>query len=238
MDKSKFKNILLIIIIASLCFTVYHGHYLSKQIHERDDVIRRMNDIEFNRGSKVDTLINEAEKNLKFYIGGEKASIDQFLIYTNNLQTEITNLRDSLDYYKTYYNMTFDKVKDKYFVTHYKDSIRYSYIGNKVDLDFAKAKMDTASSIIDNANEKLDYLTKEIIQNRDSISKLRTYIDIYKKGFTRYEITLKFINEDKKSVEYRIFAPKLDSALRIYPYYKDKLSYDKEKKEWMIEIIK
>lgn len=222
MDISKLKNILILLLLAFISFSIYQNSYLSRQIHERDDVILRLNNIESNRGNKVDTLINKVEKSLSFYIGGNEVSTDEFINYTNNLQYKINFLTDSLEYYKTYYKMTFNEEKDKYMVKREGDKIVYTYIGSTMDIDSAKTKIN---ELIDVVNNQLDTLNNLILYN-----------SLYKAGLDTYGIALKVLNEDINNLEYEFHAPKLDSALMIYPYYKDKLFYDENEKAWRIEL--
>lgn len=105
-----------------------------------------------------------------------------------------------------------------------KDSTRKDSTNNKLTITTINGKIQTYFDL----ENRIDSL--------DSLCLYREY------DIKRLKIKLDFIHDvygisiNDKGNDITLIAPKLDSALRLYPHYKNKLRYDKEKDAWFIDV--
>jgi len=117
------------------------------------------------------------------------------------------------------------------YITTYKYYNHVDSLGNEIEMDskefisFLFTKIDTLQTTLINTNKEKISLLEENYRSK-------MYLDIVENA---YGIKFNYI-ENENSTTYRIDAPKIDSALMIYEYYKDKLYYDEENKQWMITL--
>ena len=214
------KSVLILLLLISLASSIYNIHKLDNQLIEKDAQISEIKKMKSERSLKIDTLVQEIQNEISFTRDGKKISADEIVVYTNELNKEIESLKDSLDYYKTYFTMSLKNNSATYTVKREKNQIKYSLTTKSINTD-------TVNNLLENTKKIITMLENE----KNDIS-LR--LKMYQKAIDKYGIEFKDVVETQNSISYYIVAPKVDSALLIFPVYKNKLKYNTKKNLWEI----
>mgnify|MGYP003610022116 CR=1 FL=1 len=214
------KSVLILLLLISLASSIYNIHKLDNQLIEKDAQISEIKKMKSERSLKIDTLVQEIQNEISFTRDGKKISADEIVVYTNELNKEIESLKDSLDYYKTYFKKKKKNNSATYTVKREKNQIKYSLTTKSINTD-------TVNNLLENTKKIITKLENE----KNDIS-LR--LKMYQKAIDKYGIEFKDVVETQNSISYYIVAPKVDSALLIFPVYKNKLKYNTKKNLWEI----
>lgn len=214
------KSVLILLLLISLASSIYNIHKLDNQLIEKDAQISEIKKMKSERSLKIDTLVQKIQKEISFTRGGKKISADEIVVYTNELNKEIESLKDSLDYYKTYFLLSQKNNSATYSVKREKNQIKYSLTTKSINTD-------TLNNLLENTKKIITKLENE---KNDISLKLK----MYQKAIDKYGIEFKDVVETENSISYYIVAPKVDSALLIFPVYKNKLKYNTKKNLWEI----
>jgi hypothetical protein len=101
-------------------------------------------------------------------------------------------------------------------------------------IDNKEISLDEFISIYSDEIDKKNKLRSEIFRVRDSNNILLRQLEIIKIKYSVRANTKKDGNHQVTSAE----SATIDSALILLPYFRDRLSYDSVKKEWIIRISK
>lgn len=177
--------------------------------------------------------------------------LEQQVVYRDSIITKLT-FSDKL--VKDYFDINYDSTKHQTYYTlkdnkktivndttkstitkthavYYKETVTYT--NNKKYNDLAKKY----NSLISDYNLIVHKYNTETIKSSENEQKLfeKQYsLDMIKKHYGIKYMTTR--NGDYLSIELK--SNKIDSALALFPYYKDKLSYDSKDKCWIIEMPK
>ncbi|HBN05027.1 MAG: hypothetical protein VB024_10775 [Dysgonamonadaceae bacterium] len=215
---------LLLVFTCSIIGFVYTYNYadtLKWELENRDRLIESLN----HKDSIMQNMLNERYSIDS--IAREKSVISsgELVRYANELSKEnselfgtINSLNDSLSYYKIYYGYNQRAFNHKYTVVRNASGGRnFSFEPNAVPKDlYSKCK------------EENSVKSKEIFE-------LSTELTRYKRVLDWYKIDINNTSR-KGDIQYPgpYYAPTLDSALMLLPVYREKLKYDKNKKQWSV----
>lgn len=194
------------VLLLVLCIILYKDNaYLENEIARRDDLLTSALNQDSIWQNKQDSIIQFVEKSIFFYVGNEKIAGDEFVKYVNSLYDKNLILQDSLDYYKQYYKMTQSTFKPHF-------SAKLDSASQKIMYTLKYTELDTA------------LLNTQHIKDcfRDS--------ERLKMLLKHYPIKIKEVKDG-----YIFESPKIDSALILLPYFRNRLEYIPEKKCWVIE---
>ena len=209
----------LVCVILSAYLYRYNAR-LDEQIKNRDELISGMR-------QKQDSIYKDTTvfKTSSITFDNKEITTEELIRYANNLHREISELKDSIQYYETYYELSMRTNHAKFDVSVDGGKVRYIYTSKKhVDVDSVNILLDKRTKM---ANEHIYKYNKLV----DEHNKLRENFDRYEKAINKYGI--KF--QDIDSTSYYIVAPRVDSALILFPYYRKKLKYDANKNMWEIK---
>lgn len=223
-----FFVILFILMPFIIVYQCIYTSDLEQQINNRDIIIKRLQ----SQNNIADRTNKSIKPNHSSIFYDDKAiTIEDMIKYSNKLTTQIdklidennklynrTNaLKDSLKYYKIYFEISQKKFHHKYVVT--KNAIG----GNNYSFE-------------ENAISKNEYqkISNEYSKLIDEYNRNTTKMYEYKRVLDYYEISL---DRNKKNTTPSLspyYAPKLDSALMLLEMYRGKLKYDKKRHRWII----
>lgn len=197
---------LLTIILLVLLVVLYKDNtHLKYEIERRDNLLTSALNKDSIWLNKQDSIIQFVEKNIFFYAGNKEMAGDEFIRYVNDLYYKNQTLQDSLDYYKQYYKMTQSAFKPHF-------TAKLDSASRRIVYTLGYTELDTTS------------LSNQYIKDclRDS-ERLKVLLN-------HYSIKIKELKEG-----YIFEAPKIDSALILLPYYRDRLEYIPDKKCWVVK---
>ncbi|MEX2592571.1 MAG: hypothetical protein WD426_07330 [Anditalea sp.] len=221
------EGAILLIFILVCVVSLYYNYKLQEQVYERDILIEKL--------TKRDSILNEIFE-IKY------DSVDNSISYTyqvrdgevikyNQLVEELFEAKELL--IKT--NVVTEKLKSVLLNTNkdsqYLDSIYDSLLSdyNALVVSFNN-NSDIYTAHIRGQDSILNVLHNEL----DSLSIYRSFANLAKE---KYNISFS-IKSEGEARYLRIDKSAVDSAMILFPYYKDRLSYDKNKKQWIITFDK
>ena len=204
---------ILAMIVIGLVFNFRYINSLENQVYQRDSLIREL--------SFSDQLVRE-------YFDVQVDSLNHSRSYTlkDNKKTRIIERREySVEIDGKKYN--FDQLLQKY--------IKLVQEYNSLVDDYNKlvAELDRSAVALNESRQTI----RSIYQKTDSLESLLNEKQYYLSSIARaYGIVCKTKREGN-TIHYSMNgSPKLDSALRIFPYFKDLAVYNKEKDTWTISV--
>lgn len=175
---------------------------------------------------KLATYLNEYEEQIE-----RQDSMIKRLTFSNDLVNEYFDINEDTITHATTYSLKEEKrEKEIERVTEY--STKY------VEPQFIKNGQKMTSDEVVNKFNKLvsDYyeLTRKYQAKNDTVVIQGMALGLIKRN---YQIDfVSTLNGDTRKV--KVYGEKVDSALLLLPYYRHKLSYDSNKKTWIVEYEK
>lgn len=219
--------LILLIIIISMCVSLYYNYTLQNQIYERDEIIKDLTykdsllnqimDIEYDSAAQTTSYSYRVRdgKILKYNVLADELDKTKFeyelmSVKHNKIANENTqNIDDYNSLTKSYNSLYTD----------------YSLLNNKYN------------SLIDEFNKFVNFQKSTIETYKstaDSLSSFKTIVSLIQSNYhVNYEIT-----KTGKTKKVSINADKLDSALVLLPYFRDRLKLDENGKVWTIKTGK
>lgn len=234
MGKSKFTDILpiakyaLTFLLGGLFYAIFSWYNntgyikgLEHQIANRDSLIKEIQTS--NLTSKpLDSILHNAPRN--------NISTDDLIRYTNDLVKRNNIIEDSLEFYRTYYNLSKRSTNPNFSVKNEGNSRTYSYQSRSLDID-------TVNSILKSGLEKSSReWSSKLNEEYKRSTELENKLNMYKKAIDKYGIQFNNIKKEGNTISYDIEAPQVDSALLLLPFYRKELKYDSKKRQWTIGI--
>ncbi len=187
-------------------FMAYNSYKTESYIKERDTLIEEMKQNNTERSQRIDTLVRTIAGDITYKQGDKIMTSNELVLYVNSLDREIISLKDSLSYYKAYYNMSQKQYNNDFKVEEVApNKLRYVFVGKVPDsTQYALIKNDLLTALDENA-------------------KMKAALD-------KYNIIIKESKGDYITTD----APHIDSALALLPFYRDKIKLSKDGKKWII----
>jgi hypothetical protein len=184
----------------------YNSYKTESRINERDILIEEMKQNNTERSQRIDTLVRTIAGDITYKQGDKTMTSHELVLYVNNLDREIMSLKDSLSYYKAYYNMSQKQYNNEFKVEEVSPNrLRYVFVGKVPD------------------STQYASLNKELLEALNENAKMKVALN-------KYNITIKESKDDYIITD----APQIDSALALLPFYRDKIKLSKDGKKWII----
>lgn len=229
LEKNKIKDkigkvtlgLLLILILVSIVFSVFYNFKLQEQVDKRDFIIEQL--------TQRDSILNEIME-IKY------DSISKTITYTyrmkNGKAMKYNELSDELDKSNDNYSKISNNHK-KILGENNQTKENYTLLINDFNslCDDYKDLQTKYNDLVDNYIKNIEKgKSKSTNYNRilDSLSYYKTVVNLI---HSNYFIDYKIIN-DGKYVKISVISEKLDSALILLPYFRNRLK--KEEKVWKI----
>ena len=207
MEINKLKLLFLLILLASFGFSLYYNYSLEKQVKERDALILNMSKDKYGQNKTIDTITQEILKEVTYITNdGERLTSEDIIRYTNSLINEMNLIQDSLRYYKAYYELSQRNYNHTFKEEKTLFSSKYEFVGSVPDtIQIEKMKKELKNLIVENHKQE--------------------------KALDHYGIVIRDI---PNSNEFTYYSQKVDSAMVLLPYYRDKLKLSNDGKSWII----
>lgn len=214
---------LLILLGVGLFFNFRYISSLESQVYQRDSLIRELSFsdqlVREYFDVKVDTLTHSRSYTLK---DDKKTRIIERQENTVEIEGKTYNFDQFFDEYI--------KLVQKYNSLVYEYNALSSKLDNynslKNELDRTNSKLSNCRRSVQKSNAKADSLRSLLLEKQYYLNQIAFEYGIVCNTQRQGNTIIYSIKE----------SPKLDSALRIYPYFKDQAVYDKEKGAWVISI--
>lgn len=201
---------ILILIIGVLGYIVIflytENNNLTNEVKRRDALLVSALNQDSIWLHKQDSIIQNVEKETFFYMGNKKMSGDEFIAYMNALLNRYGELEDSLQYYRNYYSLVQPRLK-----THFDFEESLDSVANTKHIVY-HVSYDSIIPISRKEIEDLEY-------NNQILSHI----------IGKYKFKI-----DKHPTHFSIRAEKIDSAMMLLPFYRDKIKYSAKDKCWII----
>jgi len=203
------RNSLIFILLSFLCVSILLNFYQARYSEELNEQISKRDTL--IRTERIDHILHDTIKinhYTSYSIDGKEISFENLYDMLLKMEKEKNTYRDSCNYYKHYYTISQKHHNVDFKEERHGDTVIYSY---KAAPSHDMVKIDS------------------------TINTLATTKAIFDKVCKRYDISI--INQEEKNgvLYFDIQAQKLDSALMLLPYYRNKLKYDAKKKIWIIK---
>ena len=204
-----------IIAIASSVFALLQydeNVKLKSDVEKRDKLLTSALNNDSAWAKKQDSIIKYVTKDLFFYSGDERMNSEEFIRYVNSLHEQYEITKDSLIYYKAYFEMTNDM---------HGGSFKVNKDGNKIKFQYSGRDTRKVDSVLQSKVKELHALQKENME-------MKLKISMYQKAIDKYHIEFEDYKNHGEYITYIISAPQVDSALILLPYFRDRLIYNKK----------
>lgn len=199
--------ILIIGVLGYIAFSLYTDNTnLSNEVRRRDALLVSALNQDSTWIHKQDSIIQNVEKEMFFYMDDKKMSGDEFISHMNALLNRYSELEDSLQYYKNYYALVQPRLQ-----THFDYDESIDSVGKTMHIIY-HVSYDSIVPISRKKIEDLEY-------NNQILSHI---IDKYK------------FKLDKQPTHFSIRSEAIDSAMMLLPYYRDKIRYSAKDNCWII----
>jgi len=235
LEKNKIKEriakitslFLLLLIMIALGVSFYYNYTLQNQVNERDILIEKL--------TQRDSILN---KIIDFHYDSISKSTSWEYRIREGKVLKYNELANELDKSNNDYNQI--SITHNQIIAEKNQNINdYKYLSNSFNLlnkDYNEL-LKKYSLLIAKYNENISDQNK-LVGNYNLISdSLSSFKSIVRLIQSNYNIDYN-INRKGNIKEISIKANKLDSALVLLPYFRDRLKLDKEKKVWIINTGK
>lgn len=228
LEKNKIKErigkittfLILLLIFISLGVSLYYNQTLQEQVNERDVLIKDLTQKDSILNQIMDTKYDSVTKTTSFSYRVKDGKVLKYNSIANELYKTIK------DYDQIY------KKHNKIIIKNNQNVMDY----NLLNKDYVELQV-RFNSLVDEFNGKIadkNKLTDENNLLRDSLASYNSVIRLIQSNYhVNYNISR---NGKKKNIS--VNADKLDSALVLLPYFRDRLKLDKEGKVWTIKTSK
>lgn len=222
-----FKILILVMFIVSIASSIFsflqydENVKLKSDIEKRDKLLASTLNNDSSWIKRQDSIVKYVTKDLFFYFGNEKMNPEEFIRYVNSLHKQYEIIEDSLMYYKTYFKMT-NKLHGGNF---------------KVDKDGAKTVYQYSGIDVQSIDSALQSKSGGVYTLQKENIEMKLKLSMYQKAIDKYGIKFEEYKDNGKYLTFIIKASQVDSALILFPYFKDRLIYNKKKGYWEIKRV-
>lgn len=214
---------LLLTLLTAFGVSFYYNETLQKQVNERDNLIYKLT----QRDSILNKIMDIEYDSISETTSYSYLTRDGKVLKYNELVSELEQSRNNYNQISERHNRITNDYINRDTLSIFLDSLNLEHNGLIIQYN---ELIEKYNSSIENRIE----LTKKYFQVLDSLSSFKSIVDLTQ---SKYSIDYN-IRKNGNYKEISIKADKIDSALILLPYFRDRLKLDNEKKVWIINTGK
>lgn len=231
----------LIIGLIGIAFLLFQDNGdLKNEINRKDSLIKNTRVLDstlFSQQKKNKSIVEKYISDCNIVINGKKVTTEELIVYMNKqidvintLNRTVTAFADSLA--KCRFSLSVEKQTSSFYKKKYVESTD-SFEVYKIFYDLAKRNLKTDFSIKKDDSSNNQTISLKMPPESPLKDSLFLYKSLYKFAHERYGIQYEYTFKDG-TINATNKSDKLDSALIIWEYYKNRLKKDKNG-DWIIK---